>query len=132
MSDIKNKVQGLDPNVRARDVKGMAATTGNIYETLAIITKRAKQLNVELKHELHNKLDEFAVSSETIEEINENKEQIEISKFYERLPNPVIIATEEYLNGDLYYRYNKNNRKKPQNLYASQVFRACEACTVTQ
>lgn len=114
MSDIKNKVQGLDPNVRARDVKGMAATTGNIYETLAIITKRAKQLNVELKHELHNKLDEFAVSSETIEEINENKEQIEISKFYERLPNPVIIATEEYLNGDLYYRYNKNNRKKPQ------------------
>ncbi len=99
MSDIKNKVQGLDPNVRARDVREMAATTGNIYEALAIITKRAKQLNVELKHELHNKLEEFAVSSETIEEINENKEQIEISKFYERLPNPVIIAAEEYMNG---------------------------------
>lgn len=107
MSDIKNKVQGLDPNVRARDVKGMAATTGNIYETLAIITKRAKQLNVDIKHELHSKLDEFAVSTDTIEEVNENKEQIEISKFYERLPNPVIIATEEYLNEELYYRYNE-------------------------
>ncbi len=115
MSDIKNKVQGLDPNVRARDVREMAGTTGNIYETLAIITKRAKQLNVELKHELHNKLDEFAVSSETIEEINENKEQIEISKFYERLPNPVIIAADEYMNGELYYRYNDRNRKKKQS-----------------
>lgn len=111
MSDIKTKVQGLDPNVRARDVKGLAETTGNVYEVLAVITKRAKQLNVDLKYELHNKLDEFAVSSDTIEEVNENKEQIEISKFYERLPNPVIIATEEYLNGELYYRYNERKER---------------------
>ena len=106
MSDIKNKVQGLDPNVRARDVHGLASKTENIYETLNIISKRARQLAVDLKHELNTKLEEFAVSSDTIEEITENKEQIEISKFYERLPNPVIIATEEYLNGELYYRYN--------------------------
>lgn len=110
MSDIKNKVQGLDPNVRARDVHGMASKTENIYETLNIISKRARQLAVDLKHELNTKLEEFAVSSDTIEEITENKEQIEISKFYERLPNPVIIATEEYLNDELYYRYNEQKR----------------------
>ena len=110
MSDIKNKVQGLDPNVRARDVHGLSSETENIYETLAIISKRARQLSVDLKHELNNKLEEFAVSSDTIEEITENKEQIEISKFYERLPNPVIIATEEYLNEELYHRYNEKKR----------------------
>ncbi len=110
MSDIKNKVQGLDPNVRARDVHEMSSETENIYETLAIISKRARQLSVDLKHELNNKLEEFAVSSDTIEEITENKEQIEISKFYERLPNPVIIATEEYLNDELYHRYNEKKR----------------------
>lgn len=112
MSDIKTKVQGLDPNLNARDVGAMVKETGNIYETLAIITKRSKQLAVDLKHELHNKLEEFAISSEAIEEISENKEQIEISKFYERLPNPAIIATEEWLEGDLYYRYNDRKRRK--------------------
>jgi hypothetical protein len=110
MSDIKNKVQGLDPNVRARDVDGLSASTENVYEALAIISKRARQLGVDLKHELNSKLEEFAVQTDTIEEITENKEQIEISKFYERLPNPVIIATEEYLNDELYHRYNE--RKK--------------------
>lgn len=113
MSDIKNKVQGLDPNVRARDVHSMARSTGNIYEALNIVAKRARQLSVDLKHELNTKLEEFAVSSDTIEEITENKEQIEISKFYERLPNPVIIATEEYLKGELYYRYNE--KKDPED-----------------
>ncbi|HMQ61619.1 MAG TPA: DNA-directed RNA polymerase subunit omega [Flavilitoribacter sp.] len=110
MSDIKAKVQGIDPNVRARDVDDMAAETTNIYETLAIITKRAIQLGSELKQELNTKLEEFATTSDTIEEISENKEQIEISKFYERLPNPAIIATEEWINDDLYYRF-KERRK---------------------
>lgn len=112
MADIKNKVQGIDPNVRARDVGGMASETENIYETLTIITKRAKQLAIDIKQELHQKLEEFAVNSDTIEEVTENKEQIEISKFYERLPNPVIIAMEEYLAGDLHYHYT--DRKKKQ------------------
>ncbi len=112
MSDIKTQVQGLDPNVKARDVHGMSSETGNIYETLVVVAKRARQLSVDLKHELHNKLEEFAVSTDTIEEINENKEQIEISKFYERLPNPVIIATEEYIDGKLYYRNDRNRRKR--------------------
>ncbi len=110
MSDIKAKVQGLDPNVRARDVNAMVENTENIYESLAIIAKRARQLSVDLKHELHNKLDEFATQSETIEEINENKEQIEISKFYERLPNPVIIATEQFMDDEIYHRYNDKKK----------------------
>lgn len=112
MSDIKTQVQGIDPNVKARDVHGMASETGNIYETLVVVAKRARQLSVDLKHELHNKLEEFAVSTDTIEEINENKEQIEISKFYERLPNPVIIATEEYVEGKLYHRNDRNRKKR--------------------
>lgn len=107
MSDIKTKVQSFDANVQPRHVAGMAEPTGNIYEALAVITKRARQLNLDIKQELHNKLEEFAVSSDTIEEVSENKEQIEISKFYERLPNPAIIATEEFINGELYWRYKE-------------------------
>ncbi len=112
MSDIKAKAQGLEPSVGPRDVSVLVAQTGNVYEALAIIAKRARQLNTELKYELHQKLEEFAVSSDTIEEINENKEQIEISKFYEKLPNPALIATEEFVRGELVYQYvdrrNKN------------------------
>lgn len=110
MADIKNQVQGLDPNVRARDVKGMVSDTKSIYETLSVITKRARQLNVDIKQELHQKLEEFAVSSDAIEEVTENKEQIEISKFYERLPNPVIIAMEEYNEGKLHFYYREKRR----------------------
>jgi len=105
MSDIKSKVQGIDPNVRARDIKNLANKTASIYETLAVITKRAEQISIDIKNELHGKLDEFASTSDTIEEVLENKEQIEISKFYERLPNPIIIATEEFINGDITFEY---------------------------
>ena len=103
MSDIKSKVQGLEANIRARDIKGLIGDNDNVYQALAIISKRASQIAVDLKHELHSKLEEFAVSSDTIEEIHENKEQIEISKFYERLPNPVIIATEEFTKGEIHH-----------------------------
>lgn len=104
MSDIKTKVQKLDPNISAKDVKGMATKATNIYEALAIIGKRANQLQVDIKEELKSKLEEFEVVTDTIEEIQENKEQIEISKFYERLPNPAMIATYEFLNGELTWR----------------------------
>ncbi|HRD06783.1 MAG: DNA-directed RNA polymerase subunit omega [Saprospiraceae bacterium] len=105
MTDIKNKVQNLDPNVKARNIKDMVRPTGNMFEALVAISKRANQISNQLKRELHTKLEEFSVTSDTIEEIHENKEQIEISKFYERLPNPAIIATEEYLNGELVMKY---------------------------
>ena len=101
MADIKTKVQGLDPNLKARDLGELSESASNVYEAIAIIEKRSRQLNTDIKHELHGKLEEFAIASDTIEEIQENKEQIEISKFYEKLPNPTVIATIEYLSDQL-------------------------------
>ncbi|MBP7273534.1 MAG: DNA-directed RNA polymerase subunit omega [Saprospiraceae bacterium] len=106
--DIKTKVQNLDANVQARNIGELVGETDNIYTTIAIIAKRAKQLSVDIKHELHQKLEEFAISSDAIEEVHENKEQIEISKFYERLPNSAMIATEEFLNGEIAYRFRED------------------------
>ena len=111
MSDIKSKVQSLDPNVTARDVLGLVKDTYNIYETLSIMNKRAKQLSVDLKHELNTKLQEFSSTTDAIEEIQENKEQIEISKFYERLPNPAVIAIDEFQKGEIHYRYPTDEKK---------------------
>lgn len=105
--DIKTRVQGLDPNLKARDLSDLAASTGNIYEAISVIAQRSRKLNIDIKHELHGKLEEFAIVTDRIEEIQENKEQIEISKFYEKLPNPTIIATEEYVNEKLAYEYVK-------------------------
>lgn len=102
---IKNLANAMDPNVKARDIKNMASKTSNIYESITVISKRARQLSAELKKELHDKLEEFVVVTETIEEIHENKEQIEISRSYEKMASPTILATEEFLNGDLEWRY---------------------------
>ncbi len=102
---IKNLANAIDPNVKARDIKDMASKTSNIYESITAISKRARQLSAELKKELHDKLEEFVVVTETIEEIHENKEQIEISRSYEKMASPTILATEEFLNGDLEWRY---------------------------
>lgn len=114
MTDIKNQVQNIDAKARTRNIHDFISRTGNIYEALAAISSRARQLNVDIKQELHGKLEEFAVTSETIEEIQENKEQIEISKFYEKLPNPTLIATEEYLEERLEYR--DRNSKENQDI----------------
>jgi DNA-directed RNA polymerase subunit K/omega len=105
--DIKARSQGIDANCQARDIKQLAGQTENIYKSIAVITARARQLQTELKRELNSKLEDFSVSSDTIEEIQENKEQIEISKFYEKLPNPAIIATEEFINQELSFRYRE-------------------------
>lgn len=115
MSDIKSKVQGLEPNLQARDIQQFVKNSENIYKSLVIISKRARQVAVDLKHELHNKLEEFAISSDAIEEVHENKEQIEISKFYERLPNPCLIATEEFLNDELHVYERNLDRNKSQH-----------------
>lgn len=112
MSDIKTKAQGLDPNLHARDISQIVREVDNIYEALSIISKRAGQLSQELKHELNQKLQEFATVSDAIEEVQENKEQIEISKFYERLPNPPLIATDEFLTEQLHWRYTDDKRNK--------------------
>lgn len=107
MADIKTQVQGLNPNVSARDTGALVKDTANIYETLSVVSRRARQLAVDLKNELDGKLQEFAEVTDAIEEVVENKEQIEISKFYEKLPNPVIIAMREFQDGELYYRFNE-------------------------
>jgi len=111
MTDIKSKVQGLEANIQARSIKEFIGHAENVYEALAIISKRANQVSVDLKQELTSKLEEFAVNSDTIEEIHENKEQIEISKFYERLPNPVLIAADEYANDEIAHRYKESDNR---------------------
>ena len=80
------------------------APTQNIYEAISIIAKRANQINNDLKIELVDKLEEFATYNDSLEEVFENKEQIEVSKFYEKLPKPTALAIEEWLDGDVYFR----------------------------
>ncbi len=99
-----------------RDVRKIDEPTGNTYESLAIISKRANQIAAQMKEELHGKLQEFSNDSDTLEEVFENREQIEISSYYERLPKPVNIAAEEFLNGKLYFRNpEKEKRLNEQN-----------------
>ena len=87
-----------------RDLVNFEEKTGNIYETLAILAKRANHISLDLKEELTDKLSEFASISDNLEEIFENREQIEISKHYERLPKSSLIAIQEYLDGKIYHR----------------------------
>ena len=87
-----------------RDFTSLDAPTGNIYESLAVIAKRSNQISVEMREELTSKLAEFASSTDNLEEIFENREQIEISKYYERLPKANAIAIQEFLEGKIYYR----------------------------
>lgn len=94
-------------NTVTRDIKYLAAPTGNIYETVALIYKRANQIAAEEKKELNKKLEEFRTERDTMEEVYENKEQIEISKRYEKQPKPVLIAIEEFKNDELVYRIGK-------------------------
>lgn len=91
-------------NTVTRDMMDMSADTGNIYETVRIIGKRANQISVEMKQDLDKKLQEFASYSDNLEEVFENREQIEISRYYEKLPKPSLIAAQEYAEGKLYYR----------------------------
>ena len=82
----------------------MCIRDSNIYEAISIIAKRSSQINSEIKKELHDKLDEFATHNDSLEEIFENKEQIEVSRFYEKLPKPYAIAVQEWLDNKIYFR----------------------------
>jgi|ERR1043166_217290 DNA-directed RNA polymerase subunit K/omega len=96
--------QNVPQTTIARDVKKLEKGTGNIYESIAIVAKRANQISAQMKEELHGKLNEFANDNDTLEEVFENREQIEISSYYEKLPKPTLIATEEYLQGKIFHR----------------------------
>ena len=87
-----------------RDLNKIEMATGNIYETVIILSKRANQINVEMKQELHRKLEEFANTNDNLEEVFENREQIEISKFYERLAKPSLIALQELEENQIFFR----------------------------
>lgn len=93
------------PSIITRDIDKIAAPTGNLYESVVIVSKRARQISVNLKEELNNKLAEFATTVDNLEEVFENREQIEISKYYERLPKPTSSAIEEFLESKVMYRY---------------------------
>jgi DNA-directed RNA polymerase subunit K/omega len=94
----------IQSSIITRDVEKIADATGNIYESVVVISKRARQIAVNMKEELNNKLAEFATTVDNLEEVFENREQIEISKFYERMPKATNTATDEFLEGALSYR----------------------------
>lgn len=96
-------------NVETRDLNDLKEKTGNVYGSIAIIAKRANQINISIKEELHNKLEEFATHTDSLEEIHENKEQIEISRAYERMPNPALLATQEFMEDKVYFRKNESD-----------------------
>lgn len=94
-------------NTITRDLCDLAAPTGNIYETVVILSKRANQISIAEKKELTRKLEDFKNDRDTMEEVFENREQIEISKYYERQPKPSLVAIEEFKDNDIFYRMAK-------------------------
>ena len=102
--------KNIPNNTITRKLVDLDAQTGNIYESINIIARRANQISSELKGELNRKFADFSSPTDTMEETFENREQIEISRYYERLPKPAIIATEEFLDDELFYREGKQGK----------------------
>ena len=105
------KKSSIPTNTVTRTLTDIDAPTGNIYESVVVIARRANQIASEIKQELNRKLADFSSVTDSLEETFENREQIEISKYYERLPKPTLVATEEFLEGKGYFR---ENRPEPQ------------------
>jgi len=104
---MENKVKKVPTNTITRDIKELAAPTGNIYESVVVLYKRANQIALAEKKELNKKLEDFKNDRDTMEEVFENKEQIEISKYYEKQPKPDLVAIAEFENDELFYRRAK-------------------------
>lgn len=110
MSKLRRQQSANTSNVvETKNLVDVKAKTGNLYESIAVIAKRANQINISIKEELHNKLEEFASHTDSLEEIHENKEQIEISKAYERMPNPALLASQEFMEDKIYFRKNEED-----------------------
>ncbi len=107
------KSNAVPTNTQTRKLTDLDAATGNIYESVVIISKRANQISSEMKQELTRKLADFSSTTDSLEETFENREQIEISRYYERMPKPTIVATEEFLEDKIYYRENKPEEASP-------------------
>jgi len=93
-----------NPYIETQELSEIANKTGNLYQSIAIMSNRSKQISRDIKEELTSKLEEFASSVDNLEEIHENREQIEISKYYEKLPHPVKLALEEFMDDETYFR----------------------------
>ncbi|HRD57738.1 MAG TPA: DNA-directed RNA polymerase subunit omega [Ferruginibacter sp.] len=107
MSKLRRQLSANTSSVvEPKKLSELKDKTGNLYESINIIARRANQINISIKEELHNKLEEFASHTDSLEEIHENKEQIEISRAYERMPNPALLATTEFIEDKVYYRKN--------------------------
>lgn len=104
MSTNRKSLTSVNPLVETRDVVALKEKTGNLYESIAVISRRANQVSVTMKEELHRKLDEFTVHGDNLEEVHENKEQIEISRIYERMANAPLQAINEFVDDQTYYR----------------------------
>lgn len=110
MSKLRRQLSGNVPSsVETKSLISIKAKTGNLYESIAIIAKRANQISVTIKDELHSKLEEFATHTDSLEEVHENKEQIEISRAYEKMPNAAILATYEFMEDKIYFRKNEDD-----------------------
>ena len=104
--------QKVPVNTLTRDLCDLARPTGNIYETVVILSKRANQIEIAEKKELMRKLEDFKNDRDTMEEVFENREQIEISKYYERQPKPSLVAIEEFKEGEIFYRMAKHEEEE--------------------
>ena len=111
---MEKKKTNAPTNTVTRNLMELCEDTGNIYETVSIIGKRANQIAAEMKNDLSKKLQEFASYNDNLEEVFENREQIEISRYYEKLPKPTLIATQEYIEGKVYYRNPAKEKEKLQ------------------
>ena len=96
-----------------RNIEDYTKGTNNVYETVSVLSKRANQISLEMKEELNQKISEFATTTDNLEEVFENREQIEIAKYYEHLPKPSLIAVQEYLNDELYFR--NPHKERPED-----------------
>lgn len=99
-------------NTVTRNIMDLCDETDNIYESVAIISKRANQISAQIKDDLSKKLAEFASYNDTLEEVFENREQIEISRYYEKLPKPSLLATQEFVEGKVYWRDSQREAQK--------------------
>lgn len=113
MESYKDKAanRSIDPSIQTRSLKDLENLSGNLYKSIVVVSRRADQLNVKLKEELMGKLNEFASTNDPLEEVLENKEQIEISKFYERMPKPFTVAMTEFMEENTFYRTKDEDKK---------------------
>ncbi len=107
MKDIK-----ISSSAEARNLKELEAISGNLYLSAVVIAKRANQISAQVKEELSSKLSEFATDHDNLEEVHENREQIEISAYYEKIPKATLVATQEFIDGKIYYRLPENEAEE--------------------